>query len=241
MSNAVQGAARGGLMGAAAGGLARGYRDTRLLSPELGAAAAVPATARRIGAGITNFGKRQVHGFTGKFDPDAIGMQGNTAAGAKAKLLNRRALDEIKHNPEQATALLGANQKEIETTLASGRQGQALRAAGVTNLKDMVGALRDPSRRGGALHAMGTTLTSGGGPGGAALALGAPLAMSAPTLLRGDESAHGGATLGQKVRGVGLNVAAGGLTGGLPILPQMVVGGAFDAGTRRLSGSKVER
>lgn len=237
----LQGAVRGAALGGLASGAGRAYRDTRLLRPELGAAAAVPATARRVGTEIANFGRRQVHGFTGHYNPDAIGMGGNAAAGKQVDLLKRRAMDEVRHNPNRAEELLGTAQREITDTLAKGRKEQSLQDAGITSVRGIVRAMRDPNQRSTALRAMGSTLTSGAGPGGAAMALGVPVAMAAPSLARGDESAVGGQTVGQKVKGLGAGMLAGAAVGGLPLIPQIVAGGALDAGAKRLvQGRKAE-
>lgn len=229
----VGGALRGAALGGAAGGLGRTFRDARLLNPSLSTGGAVAATAGRVGTGIANFAKRQVHGVTGHMDADAIGMAGNAASASKVKLLNARVMDEARAAPGKAKQLLADHAGAVKSELASGARSQKLQDAGITSLRGIASAMRDPARRSGALRAMGSTVTSGGGPGGAALAIGAPVALSAPSLARGDESATGGLTVGQKVKGLGAGIAAGAAVGGLPVIPQMLAGGVLDSAARR--------
>lgn len=238
LRGAWTGAVRGGALGGGAAALGRGYRDTRLLDPGSSALGAVGGTARRIAGGLANFGKRQVHGITGKLDPDAIGMAGNTAAAKKVHLLQRRHLDDMKHAPGNSAKLLADHESQVQSVLGEGRAAQRLRDTGLTNVPGIVRALRSSETRGPALRAMGAAAVGNGVRGGAAFAVGLPLAINAPNLMRGDESAQGGHTLGQKLRGLGAGVAANSLVGGLPLVPQMVVGGFADTAARRLTMGK---
>lgn len=233
LGHALRGAAVGGL----AGGLARTYRDTRLLNPALSAARALPATAQRIGTSMANFGKRQIHGTTGHFDHDAIGMAGNATAAKRVDLLKRRFADETKGlSGGKLEAAAKAHQGDVKSTLTAGRNSQQLADAGVTSIPNAARALRDPKKRGLALRAMGKSVTSGAG--GAAMAVGLPAALSAPSLLRGDESAQGGPSMRRKLVGLGAQVGIGAMVGGLPIVPQMIAGGVMDSASRRVVGKQ---
>jgi hypothetical protein len=231
----VRGAIRGGAAGAAVGGAGRAFRDTRLLNPALSAAQAVPATAGRIAQGVTNFGRRQAHGFTGKYNPDAIGMAGKVTANKKIVLSDLRTADEARHlTGDAAQRRVAAGTREVAGHARDGEIGQRFQDAGITSLPGAVRALRDPGRRNLALNAMGRSMVQGG----PALTLGLPVAAAAPGLARGDERAYGGQSTGQKVKGLARNIAMGGVTGGLPVIPQIVAGGALDYGVSRLSGER---
>lgn len=230
---AFRGALAGGALAGGAAGVGRAYRDTRLLRPDLRTGAAVGATAKRLGAGVANFGKRQVHGLTGAFDHDAIGMAGNATAARRAELLGARMGDELKHAPAgRADAVRKSYQGQIAGTLQEGRASQSLADAGITTVPGIARSLWGSKTRGSALRAMGRSITDG--PGGAALSLGAPAALAAPSLLRGDESAAGGLTRGQKARNLGINVATGAAFGGLPLAAQMAAGIGTDIAVGRL-------
>lgn len=222
------GAIRGGALAGGAAALGRGYRDTRLLNPTMSATQAIGGTAKRMGEGLSRFGKRQIHGVTGAFEHDAIGMAGNARSAEKVHLLERRMADELAHAPaHKADAIRKGFQGQIAGEQASGRASQALADAGITTLPGTVRALADGSRRGAAFRAMGKSITDG--PGGAVMSLGVPLAFTAPTLLRGDESAIGGQTMRQKALGLGVNIGTGMAFGGLPMIPQMAAGIGTDA------------
>ncbi len=109
----------------------------------------------------------------------------------------------------------------------------------MSNLPDMAAALRDPKRRPELLRAVGRTMISSDGTrAGKVLGLGVPLALNTPALLRGDESDTGGATLKQKLVGLGGSLALGAATAGLPIVPQLVTGTAADYGVQKLTQPK---
>jgi hypothetical protein len=231
----LRGAVRGAAVGGALAGAGRAYRDTRLLRPELGAVQAAGATVQRAGKGLADFGRRQVHGFTGAHNPDAIGMHGLAHSKQKIDLLQRRLADDIKHAPTQAPALREAFQQEAAALERSGASAQKIRDAGLQSIPSAAKALADPALRGKALRAMGTTVAGGGGKAGLALGVGLPVAMQAPSLMRGDESDTGGASMKRKLVALGGSIGAGALTAGLPIIPQLVAGTAIDTGVQKLT------
>lgn len=231
----LRGAVRGAAVGGAAAGLGRAYRDTRLLDPSATALGAMGSTVRRLGSDVANFGRRQVHGFTGHYNPEAIGMHGVGHAERKVDLLKRRMLDDAKHTPGQAAKLEQQFQSQAAAVRNQGVQAQRSRDAGLSTLPGAAKALWNPSSRGKALRAMGSAVSSGAGVGGAALTVGVPVAMQAPSLLRGDESAQGGPSMKRKLVGLGGSIAAGSMVAGLPFLPQLVAGSAIDAGVQKIT------
>lgn len=236
---ALTGALRGGVIGGVGGGLGRGYRDTRLLNPNLSATGAIGATAKRMGQGTLDFAKRQVHGFTGAFDHDAIGMAGTARSARKADLLERRMADELKHAPDEAHKAIRDNFRgAIDATQHEGAVAQELADAGATTLPGLAKAMVGKETRGRAFKAMGRAITDT--PGGAMVSLGLPAALSIPPLLKGDESAQGGLTTGQKLRSAGVNLATGVAFGGMPLIPQAAASIGAEAGMQRLTqrGSK---
>ena len=225
---ALRGALLGGGAGLTLGGLGRAYRDTKLLQPSLQTTGQrIGATAARMGRGVTNFANRQIHGLTGHMNHDAIGMAGNATAARKARLLRARMADDIAHAaPVRADAITKGYQGQIKGVLEEGREAQHLADAGVTHLPGLVRALGTRGKRVQAFKAMGKAVST---PLGLGLGVGLPVAMSVPELRRGDESAHGGHTMGQKLRHLGSNVAGGIAFAGMPIIPQMALGIAADS------------
>ncbi len=237
----LRGAVRGAAVGAAGAGLGRSFRDTRLLNPSLTAGQAAGQTAKNLGQGIANFGRRQWYGLTGRGNADAIGMAGNTAAGRKAKLLEARFADEAKHMaPSALPAARTAHEAAVKSTLAQGAQAQRLQDAGVTSLPGLARGLRGPNRS-AALRAMGSTITNGAGAAGVGVTVGLPVALNAPSLLKGDESAQGGMSMKQKMLGLGASIGTGAAVAGLPIIPQIAAGGLLDAGVQRLTSFRRKR
>ena len=226
LGGALQGAAIGGI----GGGIGRAYRDTRLLNPATSAVGAIGETAMRGARGLGNFAKRQVHGAVGAFDHDAIGMAGNATSGKKVDLLKRRAADELAHaHPNARGAIEASRDAAVKGELAHGARAQSLADAGVTNLPGMARALATPGRRADAFRAMGRSVSDG--PGGALMSLGVPAAVYGPELMKGDESAQGGMTLGQKARRAAAGTAAGVAFAGMPVVAQ----GALSIGAERLA------
>jgi len=240
--SALGGAIRGGAQGAALGGGAamagRAYRDTRLLNPGMGAGKAVWGTVQRMGQGVKHFGQRQLHGATGAYADRAgeIGMRSTAHSNKKIDLLKRRLDDQLKHTSgPKADALRQKFEGARDGLLREGAQGDAAIKAGITSIPGVAkGLVRDPRGTGKALW----NATTGGSRAGMAMGVGLPLALSAPDLMRGDESAQGGRSMTQKLVGTGAMVGGGMLTAGLPIIPQMAAGMGIDAAANRLTGAR---
>lgn len=253
LSAATHGALAGGLAGGAVGGIARAGRDTMLLRPELsGAGAIAKATAQRAGQGASNFVQRQVHGLTGfggkdQAYLDRIGMAGSNTSASKARLANLRAEDQLSHlgkpgwgpswmkdhNAHNAAAanINTALHKEVSGLAAEGEIGDKMRSLGMTSapgaMKAMVTNPRESSK------VIWDQLRAGGKMG-VGLGVGVPLATSAASIARGDESAHGGQTVGEKVLRAGANVGGGLAFGGLPVVSNMIAGGLTEAAAGRV-------
>lgn len=240
-AGALRGGLRGGLVGGAAAGLGRAYRDTRLLDPSMSAAQAVGGTAKRLGQGVKNFGKRQAHGFTGAYADQAgeIGLRSTAAATKKIDLLKRRAADELQYGNNSDARQWQTYAKYVERAADAkewGQQGDKAMAAGITSIPGVArGLARAPVNT---VKALGRDMIGGGGNKlmGATTALGVPLAIAAPDLARGDETAQGGRSLKQKLVGVGSGLAGGFLTAGMPVLPNIVGGIAVDAVANKTLG-----
>lgn len=237
---AWHGALRGGALGAVAGTANRVYRDARLLDPSLRGQAAIGASFRRVGQGVKNFGRRQLYGLTGVGDPDAIGMAGKATAARRAQLLEARMHDEVRRAPRAAGgAIRERAAREIANVRDAGAKSQALQDAGVTSLPGIAKALATKGRRVGALKAMGRSVADG--PGGLAWAAGVPLAVSAPSLMKGDETAAGGLSTRRKLLNLGTSIGTGVAFGGLPLVPQMVAGVGTDLALNRLGTRRPQR
>ena len=240
-SAAMKGGIRGAAIGGAGGMLGRSYRDTRLLNPTLSGAEAVGATAKRVGEGIKNFGKRQLHGFTGAYEDRAsqIGLRSTGEADRRIELLKLRQADVKSHG-----GLTDKVKKDFAEKILSLHEwcrggDQALRS-GITSIPGVIGNLA--TRPIHTAKALGRSVTGGSGAQGMALGLGLPLAISAPDLAKGDESARGGRTMRQKLVGAGSGLAGGMLTAGMPIIPQIVGSSAVDSiASRQFGGKRLAR
>lgn len=235
----VAGAAAGGALGAAAGGsvagAGRAYRDVKLLNPSLSRGGAVRAAFARGGKKVTDFGKRQGHGFTGSHrnKPGEIGLRSKATSQKKITLSELRAKDELKRTSDgkQRRKIQDSLKERTKSLREEGARGQEALDAGATSLPGLVrGARKDPKRLAKAL----VHETTGGSRLGTAMALGAPVGMMGPSLARGDESATGGRSLKQKLVETGTMVGGGILTGGLPIVPMVAGGMAIDAAGQAL-------
>ncbi len=250
----IRGAVLGGAAGGALGGIGHTARDTMLLRPELqGAGDIAKATAGRMGQGVSNFAQRQFHGLTGygTKDPaylDRIGMGGAQHAADKMKLVNLRAEKDLGHTLEGLGGIKdplerGAHQTLAElathknlaaqaaATHAEGAAAQGFRDLGMTSVPGALkGAVTNPRE---ASKAIWKQLRSGGSLGLAA-GVGIPGAIAANDLRKGDESAVGGRTVGQKVLRHGANIGSGMLLAGVPMFPGAVAGGLAEAGGKRL-------
>lgn len=230
-SAGVRGALRGGALAGGVAAVGRGYRDTRLLDPTASAGGAVVGTLRRAGQGIKRFGQRQLHGFTGSHTgkPGAIGMRSSEEAGRRIDLLEKRFADEAAHAKSMGKSTdalkreLADSKKELQQW---GQRGDAADAAGITSIPGVVkGLIKKPGATAKALK----DEVVGGSNANAMMAVGVPVAFAAPEVLRGDESAEGGRTVGQKLRRLGGNIAGGVATAGLPFAPQILAGGALES------------
>jgi hypothetical protein len=241
--DAVRGAIVGGLGGAALGGVAggagRAYRDTRLLDPALTATSAIGATAKRMGQGVSNFGRRQLHGVTGAYSdrPGEIGLRSSGTAAKKVDLAERRLQDRLvgSRSPQQSLDLHKKFQQEKKHLLEEGQRGDSYLKAGITSLPGLAKGLATAPKK--TVKALWNEATSGSRLGVAA-STGLPLALAAPGLAAGDESAQGGLSVRQKMTRLGTGLAGGLLTGGLPIVPQMATGLAIDLAGDRAAGIK---
>jgi hypothetical protein len=238
----LRGAMRGGLLGGgvglAGGAAGRAVRDTRLLHAHanpgvtLSTGQAIGQTATRAGEGLTNFAKRQVHGLTGAFHADKVMMPGNARSARAAHLTQLRAADQARHAaPASRMSILQRGDRAAAAEVAHGAQQQELRDAGIMTVPGLVRGLAGPDR-GKTMRALGKGL--GTSALGVTAGVGLPLAFHAPGLLRGNESAVGGPTTGQKLRRATLDVGAGIATAGMPFGAQMLIG----SGVQRLNSPR---
>ncbi len=237
LAAAGRGAVLGGVLGGAGGGLARATHDTMLLRPELrGVGEVAKATASRMGEGASNFAQRQLHGLTGfgSKDPaylDRIGMAGSQTSMAKNRLLNLRAENLATHSPAKATQIFDEAADHMRGVAQEGAVGDRMRSLGMTSAPGAMKAMATNPRQ--ASKAIWDQLRSGG-KAGVALGVGLPAAMTVSSLARGDESATGGQTVGEKVLRGGANIGGGLLFGGLPLVSNMVAGGLTEAAAGRV-------
>jgi hypothetical protein len=239
-SAALRGGLRGAAVGGAAGGLGRAYRDTRLLNPALSGGAAVGETAKRLGESVKRFGQRQLHGLTGAYTDDAarIGLRSTGEAERRMHLEILRAGDKNRHGElsDKAIKKLVNRHRDLREW---GQTGDAALNAGITSLPGVAKGLATKPVT--TAKALGRNMLDGGGTGGAAMALGVPLAIAAPDLARGDESVVGGRSMRQKIVGAGSGIAGGVLTAGMPLVPNLVGGVAVDAAASRILGGSKKR
>lgn len=245
------GAARGALLGGAAAGTAAGgaraLRDTQLLAGKpLTTGQAVKETAKRVGADVAAFGKRQVHGLTGAFaDPAKTRIRSSVEAARQQKIMDARLLDDLKFakNPEHAAKIKQKADAARQSLKEWGEGGDRALEAGITSAPGIVRGLAGKNRKQtlGALkdEVMGGRGASGGGR---ALALGMGVGLPAVAgihdLSKGDESAQGGRTVGQKAMNLATNLGVGTLTMGMPIGSQMIASTAADALGQKLVSPK---
>ncbi len=232
----ITGAAGGAALGAVGGGTARALRDTKLLNPKLRGKQVVSETARRVGQRVRDAGRRQLHGFTGRGDPRSMGFRSTEWANEKKRLENLRYFDDLKHEGP-STRRARKHQDRMKELTEEARRGDAAINAGITSLPGTVkGLVKNPKATGKALW----DETTGGSRLGAVGAVGVPLALAGPDVLRGDESATGGPSMKQKLVRLGAGVGSGILTGGLPILPAIATDTAVDALATRAVGRPKE-
>ena len=262
LGSAIRGGVAGGVAGGALGLGGGAVRDTMLLNPQLrGAGNIAKATAQRAGTGISNMAQRQFHGLTGYGSGDKaylgrIGISGNQAAANQARLLNLRATDDIEHlwkgwKPSGAKGAIAnmadqgrraAQEAKITDNLAAqvrglhshGEAGQRLMDLGMTSAPGAVKALATNPRA--AAKAIWQQQTGGGGAlgtGMAALGIGSSVYSGVKDIRKGDESAQGGRTVGEKAMRMGAGIGGNLLFGGLPMGAQMVAQPLLEAGAGR--------
>ena len=227
---ALRGAVLGGVSGAAARGLGGAIHDAHLLNPYASTTKTVIGGMRRAMQAPVHFAKRQVHGLTGAYAdrPGDIGLRSSATAEKKIDLLRRR------HHALGGDA--AAHTEAIKALREEGRRGDAALKHGLTHLPGLArGLAKHPKETAKAL------LHEVGGARGAAFSVGIPLALSAPDIARGDESAKGGRSMRQKLVGLGTNIAGGAVTAGLPILPQLAGAVAIDAAGQKVLGHRPRR
>lgn len=243
-ARALQGGILGGLAGATAGAGAQKIRDIALESRLQGMNLA-REVGGRAGKSVVNFGARQLHGLTG-WKPEAglgsIGIEGKETANKQISVLRNRIHD------DQARGLLNPDKlkgyhKEVQGLRSQGALAQQLQERGMTSIPGLAKSM--------VTHPIETTTLAakrliGGGTskGDRALALaagvGIPLASGVPELTRGDERGIGGKGVGEKVVGLGADVAGGLLTPGLPVVSQAVAGMGAKA-TGEALGRRIDR
>lgn len=252
----LRGAAVGGLAGGALSGVGHAAHDTMLLHPELkGVGDIAKATAGRMGQGVSNFAQRQFHGLTGYGGKnqaylDRIGLAGAETSAKKMQLLNLRAESDLGHHLKQVHGLkdpLDRTQGFVEhlqkqrasgdalvaaggAHAAEGAAAQGIRDLGMSSVPGAVKGLVTNPRE--ASKALWNQARSGGGLALAA-GVGLPSVMAANDLRKGDESATGGQTVGQKALRHGTSIGGGLLFGGVPMIPGMIASGVADSAARR--------
>jgi hypothetical protein len=229
----------GGAVGGIGAGAARAARDTQLLAGKpLTAGQTAVETAKRLGSGAAAFGKRQVHGLTGAFsDPTKTRIRSSVEAARQQKVLDARLVDDLRfaRNPEHAAKIRGRADAARDSLKEWGEGGDRALAAGITSAPGIIRGLASKKTRGETLGALKDEVMGGRGAGGtgraAALGLGVglPVVAGIHDISKGDESAQGGRTVGQKAMNLATNVGVGALTMGMPIGAQMVTSSAADA------------
>ncbi len=185
------------------------------------AAVANPTAAGAVlGAGTGAVGGAVAGGPGNRLRGAALGAAGGAAGGA---LLGRS-----NFGKRQVHGLTGAFANTAEEAAAIGLDATA-HAQGISSIPGIARGLANSSTRATTAKNLGSFMLHGGAPGGSMgqrafnyTMAGLPLAMAAPGLMRGDESATGGQTRTQKVVNLGLNTAGSVLTAGMPIVPQIM-------------------
>lgn len=230
LRGALRGATRGAMLGGATGVAARRAMDYRLLHPGASATQTAVGTARSLAGSVKRFGKRQIHGLTGAYrdNPAGMGLESHAESAKELHLAKLRHADALSRatTPEAREAAGRGYEKAVSGIHARAEAGQRALDAGVTSVPGILhGAVTKPKDTAKALWHH----TTGGNRMGMALGVGLPLALHAPGLLRGDESAEGGPTMKRKLLMAGANVAGGIATAGLPIVLQMLAANAIDS------------
>lgn len=238
MSGALYGAALGGAVGGAGSGVARVARDTELLAGrKLTAKELASGTAKRISEGAKALVKRQVHGLTGAYaDPAKSRIRSSVEAARRKELLEARLLDDLAHakNPAHAEKIKAKAEKARKSLAEWGAAGDRALKSGITSLPGVAKGLAKSKTRKETLGAIKDEMIGGPGSGGLARAgmigvgIGLPGAAGVADIAKGDESAQGGRTVGQKAMNLATNLGVGTLTIGLPIGSQMIASTGAD-------------
>lgn len=219
VGGALRGALIGGALGAGGGAVARSAQNAKLLNPALTNAQALGQVGKNVGQGLKDFGIRQLHGVTG-LKEDAVRDSIRRRA-AKSRQIHKARLkrDLAKATPENRDRIIADYEKIRATARSNYERDMAALDSGITSLPGIAkGLVRDPKATAKAMWDRST----GGTRTGAAMTLGFPVALTAPELLKGDESATGGKGIGQKLVNAGTAVGAGVATGGLGFIPGMI-------------------
>lgn len=219
VGGALRGALVGGALGAGGGAVARSAQNAKLLNPSLTNTQALGQVGKNIGQGLKDFGTRQVHGLTG-LKGDSVRDTVHRKATRSRQLLKARLNKDLAGaSPEQRAKLLEQYKKDMASVRSNHARDMGALDAGITSLPGIAkGLVRDPKATAKAMWDRST----GGTRTGAAMTVGLPAAFTAPELLKGDESATGGKSIGQKLVNVGTAMGAGVATGGLGFIPGMV-------------------
>lgn len=226
LAGGILGGARGAALGGGVALAGRAVRDTMLLSPRplSGAGEIAKATIGRAARGVENFGRRQLHGLTGHGAGDnayldRIGIHGSGTSAGRARLDVLRAGDLEKHYPGSVN--FDNVNASVKQHTAEGAIGDRLRERGMTHLPGTVKAFAKDPR--GASKALWDQMRLGGKLG-VVTGVGAPVLASAADLSRGDESAIGGRSLGEKGVRAAVNIGGGFALGGMPMMAGNLVG-----------------
>lgn len=244
---AMRGATVGGAIGGAGAGVARAARDTQLLAGRpLSALETATGTARRLGEGTAAFFRRQAHGLTGAYaDPMKTRIRSSAEAARQQKVLDARLKDDLRmaRTPEQAEAIKQRAVAAAESLKLWGEAGDRALKAGITSVPGLAKGLTGKNRK-ETLATLKEEVMGGRGAsaGSKALALGLgvglPVVGGVSDIARGDESAVGGRTVGQKAVNLATNVGLGTLTMGMPFGAQMITGMGVDALGQRLTAPR---
>lgn len=233
----IAGGVAGGALGAAGGAAGRAVRDTKLLDPSLSSGQAVAETAKRVGGHIKNFGRRQLHGFTGAGDPRSMGFRSGELAAKKQHVERLRYLDDVKHEGPSFKRFV-SHKERMKDLAEEGARGDRAIEAGVTSIPGVVkGLAKNPKGTAKALWEE----TTGGSRLGAIGATAVPVAMTLPELAQGDESERGGLSRKQKLMRLGVGVGSGIATGGLPIIPALAADTLVDRAAHRALAGKEKK
>lgn len=242
--NYLRGALRGGAAGLGAGAVVghggAAMRNTMLLRPELsGFGNIAKATGQRIGTDASHMAQRQFHGLTGYGGRDAayldrIGIAGTHTARQEADLARKQFMDRVPRGGHSHEDIL-AHTQHLQGIREQGAVAQKFRDLGMTSLPGAAKAVVTNPRE--ASKAIWNQMTGGGGTLGKVIGVtgvAMPAALGARDIARGDESATGGRTVGEKVLGTAADVGTGLLTAGMPLGAGAIAGGLIGRGASRV-------